>query len=374
MPIFKREIEDKIFRYMDKKGILIVLGPRQAGKTTLAKRILERIGAEQSYFNCELAEVRRHFVLGDPEPLRTLIGDRKVAVFDEAQTIENIGKILKIFHDTYPDIKILATGSSAFELANKIREPLTGRADEFILYPLSLSEVRSVFPVTRESLDDLMRYGSYPAVVAAGSVEEKKAEVKRIATNYLYKDVFTFEGLRNPKAFEDLVVHLASRVCGTVSAYDLAKESGIAPRTVENYLRLLEQAFVIKRVYSFSRNYANELKKAYKVYFIDVGVRNTFSAEGFNSIDPTISGVRFESFVFSEFLKQDTLVPFPPRMHFWRTRDKKEIDFIRVGGNVIEAYEAKLSETDVSFKIFLKYYPNASTNVITPESFLRIPL
>lgn len=371
MTIFQREIEDKILKSMNKKGLLVILGPRQSGKTTLAKHILTHFNVKDNYFNCELATVRRHFVLGDPEPLRELIGERKIVVFDEAQTIENIGKILKIFHDTYPDIKIIATGSSAFELANKIREPLTGRADEFMLYPLSLNEVRSVFPITRNRLDDLMRYGSYPAVVAAETKEEKEAEVKRIATNYLYKDVFTFEAIRNPKAFEDLVVHLASRVGGLVATNDLARESGIAPRTVESYLRLLEQAFVIKRVYSFSRNHANELKKAYKVYFIDVGVRNAFSAEGLHTTESTASGVRFESFVFSEFLKKDTLVPFPPRMYFWRTRDKKEIDFVRVENDRIDAYEAKLSETRTSFKIFLKYYKNATTRVITPEYFLR---
>src|SRR3989344_322014 len=371
MLIFKREIEDKIFNRLDKKEIIVILGPRQSGKTTLAKRILERAGVSENYFNCELAEVRRHFILGDPEPLRIFIGDRKIVVFDEAQTIENIGKIFKIFHDTYPDIKIVATGSSAFDLANKIREPLTGRADEFMLYPLSLNEVRSVMPLTRERFDELMSYGFYPAVVAAASVEEKEAEVKRIATNYLYKDVFTFEAIRNPKAFEDLVTHLASRVGGIVSTNDLAKESGIAQRTVEKYLRLLEQAFVIRRVYSFSRNYANELKKAYKVYFLDVGVRNTLSAEVFNISDPAKLGVRFESIVFSDFLKQDTVVPFSPRTHFWRTRDKKEIDFIRVEGNTISAYEAKLSETNISFNIFLKYYPDAKTQVITPESFIK---
>ncbi len=370
MKMFQREIESEILKYIEKKGILVILGPRQAGKTTLAKRILERLDAEDSYFNCELAEVRRQFVLGDPEPLRSLIGNRKTVVFDEAQTIANIGKILKVFHDTYPEIKILATGSSAFDLANKIREPLTGRADEFMLYPLSLREVASALPITRERLDDLMRYGSYPAVVSAESVEGKEAAIKRIATNYLYKDVFTFEALRNPKAFEDLVVHLATRVSGIVSAHDLSREVGVAPKTVEHYLRLLEQAFVIKRVYAFSRNHANELKKAYKVYFVDAGVRNTFSGEGFATNDPVLAGVRFESFVFSEFLKQDTLVPFPPRTHFWRTRDKKEIDFVRVQGKTVEAFEAKLSATDVSFKTFLKHYPTAVARVVTPKSFL----
>ncbi len=364
MAIFKREIEDTICLRLDKKGLVIILGPRQAGKTTLAKSVLKRFHSEQNYFDCELAEVRRHFILGKPEAILELIDNRKLVVFDEAQTIENIGKILKVFHDTYPQVKIIATGSSAFDLANKIREPLTGRADEFMLYPLSLKEISSVFPITKVILADLLRYGSYPAVVAATSVPDKEAELKRIATNYLYKDVFTFEALRNPKAFEDLVTHLAARASGTIATSDLAKECGIAPKTVEQYLRFLEQAFVIRRLYSFSRNYANELKKAYKVYFLDVGVRNAFSGEALGSAAPTVCGFRFETLVFSEFLKKDTLVPFPPRTHFWRTRDKIEIDFIRVEADSIEAVEAKLSEEKVPFKIFLKYYPNATARVI----------
>ena len=370
MLIFKREIAEQIFSRLKKRGLIVILGPRQSGKTTLSKEILFRIGASDAYFDCELADVRRHFVMGEPATLLNLIEDRKLVVFDEAQTIENIGKILKIFHDTYPDIKIIATGSSAFDLANKIREPLTGRADEFLLYPLSVNEVGSVFNLTREKLDDLMNYGLYPAVVAAGTIDEKEAEIKRIATNYLYKDVFTFEALRNPKAFEDLVVHLASRVSGTISTNDLAKEVGIAPPTVEKYIRLLEQAFVVRRVYSFSRNYSNELKKAYKVYFIDNGVRNALSGLGIGCPSPKDAGIRFESLVFTEFLKQDTLVAFPPRINFWRTRDKREIDFIRSNGEKIEAIEAKLSPENVSFSYFTKRYPMAETNVITPEFYL----
>lgn len=371
MLIFRREIEDKICSRMDKRGLIIILGPRQAGKTTLAKSLLKRFGAEEDYFDCELAEVRRHFVVGDPHKLRALIGKRKLVVFDEAQTIENIGKILKVFYDTHPEIKIIATGSSAFDLANKIREPLTGRADEFMLYPLSLREVHSAIPLNRARFNDLLRFGSYPAVVAAHNDEDKATEIKRIATNYLYKDVFTFEALRNPKAFEDLVTHLAERTSGTVSTNDLARECGVAPKTIESYLRLLEQAFVVRRVYSFSRNYANELKKAYKVYFLDVGVRNAFSGEGLAAEPSRDAGARFESLVFSEFLKSDSLSPFPPRTHFWRTRDKKEIDFIRVSGSTIEATEAKCSEQEFSFRVFLKHYKNATTRVVTPETLVR---
>jgi len=370
MLIFKRAIENQILINLKKRGLTIILGPRQAGKTTLVKHILAVSGKETSYFNCELAEVRKHFILGDPEPIRNLIGERNLVVFDEAQTIENIGKILKLFHDTYPDIKIIATGSSSFELANKIREPLTGRADEFMLYPLSLQEISSVFTLTRERLDMLIRYGCYPAVVAAESDEEREMQVKRIATNYLYKDIFTFEALRNPKAFENLVTRLAAHTGGIVRTANVAKDAGMAPKTAEEYMRLLEQAFVIKRVHSFSRNHTNELKKSYKAHFLDVGIRNVFSGESLREPTNAQQGARFESFLFSEFVKRDTLVPFPPRTHFWRTTDKKEIDFVRVDGEALHAYEAKIATGDTAFTAFLKRYPNATTHLITPDSLL----
>lgn len=370
MLIFQRKIEEEILNRVQKRGFVIILGPRQAGKTTLAKRILSQLNAEDGYFNCELHEVRRAFVLGDPKPLRELVGEMGVVVFDEAQTIENIGKIFKIFHDTYPEIKIIATGSSAFDLANKIREPLTGRADEFMLYPLSMDEIRTALPIDTAEFNALLSYGLYPAVVAAQGAEAKARELKRIATNYLYKDVFTFEALRNPKAFEDLVTHLAVRQGGMISANDLANEIGVAPKTVESYIRLLEQSYVIKRVYSFSRNHANELKKSYKVYFIDIGVRNVFSGETFQTDDTVLLGGRLEAMVFSEFQKSDTLCTFPPRTHFWRTHDKKEIDFVRIQGDTIDAYEVKWSDKEVSFNVFKKAYPHASTQVLTPSSLL----
>ncbi len=351
--------------------MVIILGPRQSGKTTLAKKLLEPIGDRGGYFNCEHADVRRHFVLGEPDALLSLIGNKEVVVFDEAQTIGNIGKILKVFYDTYPHIKIVATGSSAFDLANKIKEPLTGRASEFLLYPLSLDEIRSVRALTPGILDELMIYGSYPAVVAAPTIAEKQNELKNIATNYLYKDVFTFEAIRNPKAFEDLLTHLAARLGSTISTNDLSKELGITQVTVEKYIRLLEQSFVIRRVYSFARNFANELKKSYKVYFLDLGVRNALvgGLEG-GTHDPE-RGVLFESFFFAELIKRDTQLPFPPKTYFWRTRDKKEIDFIRVDGSILQAFECKLTLQPVNFSTFRKYYPDATVRVVTPDDLLR---
>ena len=371
MLIFKREIENRIREKLHGKGMVIILGPRQSGKTTLAKRLLLPFRNRGGYFNCEHADVRNHFVLGHPEALLPLIGNKKVVVFDEAQTIENIGKILKIFYDSHPHIKIIATGSSAFDLANKIKEPLTGRAFEYHLYPLSLKEIRSVCKVNPERFDEIMVFGSYPAVVAAPNMGAKQEELKNIATNYLYKDVFTFEAIRNPKAFEDLLTHLAARLGSTISTNDLSKELGITQVTVEKYMRLLEQSFVIRRVYSFARNFANELKKSYKVYFLDLGVRNALvGGLGGGARDPE-RGVLFEAFFFTELIKRDSLSPFPPKTYFWRTRDKKEIDFIRVDGTALRAYECKLTSGNVNFATFLKYYPEATARVVTPYDLLR---
>lgn len=371
MLIFQRSIEQQISAHLKKSGILILLGPRQSGKTTLAKKVLAPLGNDGAYFNCEHADVRQHFMLGEPDALLSLIGDKKVVVFDEAQTIQNIGKILKVFYDTYPETKIIATGSSSFDLANKIKEPLTGRATEYTLYPLSLAEVRTALPVDRAELGSLMTYGSYPAVVAKRSAEEKLEALKNIATNYLYKDIFIFEAIRNPKALEDLMTHLSFRVGSTVSTHDLSKEIGITQVTVEKYLRLLEQSFVIRRVYSFARNYANELKKSYKVYFLDNGVRNILAGVLHGATDAGELGVLFESYVLTEFLKRDALELVPPVIHFWRTRDKKEIDFVRVRGRDIHAYECKWKDTNVSFSLFKKYYPNARVEVVTPDTLLQ---
>jgi hypothetical protein len=369
MLIFKRRIAEQILKRIESRGLIVILGPRQAGKTTLVKTLLKDLGYNDAYFNCEQSDVRRAFKLGDTEPLKNLINGRTLVAFDEAQTIPNIGKILKLFHDTYPEIKIIATGSSSFELANEIREPLTGRADEFMLYPLSLAEISETLTVTPELFNDFLRFGTYPAIVAASTAEDKEAEIKRIATNYLYKDVFTFESLRNPNNFEDLVTHLATRVGSIVNTSSLAKAIGVAPATVENYIRLLEQAFVIKRVYSFARNYAKELKKSYKIYFIDNGVMNALTSIP-ESDDSNALGKNFESLIYTEFLKNDTLHPLPPRTYFWRTSTKLEIDFVRTHGNTIDAYEVKYGRPDATFTTFRKLYPEATTHIITPTNTL----
>ncbi len=374
MILFNRLIEPKIKELLFKKRAILIFGPRQAGKTTLAKKIIQEFGDEGAYFNCEELTVRNHFSFGEPHKLKALTGDKKIVVFDEAQTIQNIGSILKVFIDTYPEIQIITTGSSSFDLANKINEPLTGRSFEFILYPLSLSEIReSGVTLNEKEVHNLIRLGSYPAVVGEENKTTKENLLKNITTNYLYKDVFVYESIKNPKVFEDLLKLLAYQIGSLVSVNELSRELGVSRDTVDKYIRLLEQAFIIKRLHSFSRNRRNEIKKAFKIYFIDTGIRNVVTDLLEENIDiREDKGALFENFFFTEKLKEYSLETFPPHLNFWRTAQKQEVDFIEQKGKELKAYECKWSSTDFSFKPFLDRYPEATSKLITLSEILKI--
>ena len=372
MTIFNRSIEPHIKKLLFKKRAILIFGPRQAGKTTLAKKLIKEFRDEGAYFNCEELSVRHHFSLGEPGKMKELVGDKKIVVFDEAQTIQNIGAILKVFIDAYPNVQIIATGSSSFDLANKINEPLTGRSFEFILYPLSLEEIRkSGITLDEKELHKLLRLGSYPAIVGEPNGNIRENLLKNITTNYLYKDIFVFESIKNPKVFEDLIKLLAYQIGSLVSVNELSRELGVSRNTVDKYIRLLEQAYIIKRLHSFSRNRRNEIKKAFKIYFIDTGIRNVAA----DLLDADISkrddtGALFENFFFSEKLKEYALETFPPTLAFWRTAQKQEVDFVEQKGNELKAYECKWNSTDFSFKPFLEKYPEATTELITSKDLI----
>jgi hypothetical protein len=363
MLIFKRKIEDKIRENLFKGKILIMLGPRQAGKTTLSKKILNEFGKEAQYFNCELLGVRGNFVLGKPKLLHDMVGDKKIVVFDEAQTIENIGSILKTYIDSYKNKQIIATGSSSFDLSNKINEPLTGRAFEYYLYPLSLEEM-SLSKVDY-NIEEILRFGCYPEIVAQNTGKEREEILKNIATNYLYKDVFIFESIKNPTVFENLLKLLALQIGSLVSVNELSQTLGVSRTTIDKYLKLLEQSFVIKRVYSFSRNYRTEIKKSFKIYFLDVGIRNAIISDVSSVERRKDKGALLENFVFTELFKHYTNDTFPPRIQFWRTRTGNEVDFILEKGQEITAIEVKWKKENFSFKNFLKKYPESKTKVVS---------
>lgn len=248
---------------------------------------------------------------------------------------------------------------------------MTGRAFEFMLLPLSLPEIASAYPGMSESdLLAVMRFGSYPAVVAAETVDEKLFAIKNIATNYLYKDVFVFEDIRNPKVFEDLLKMLALQIGSTVSVNELAQALGVTRTTVNRYLRLLEQSFIVKRVYSFSNNPRNEIKKGFKVFFLDVGVRNAL-VDIVSPMDArTDKGAIFENFFVAERMKKGALEIFPPEIMFWRTRSGVEIDMIEKNGREIFAYECKWKEAVAAPRPFKTAYPQARFECVTAENIL----
>lgn len=362
MIFFKRQIEEKIKRLLFTRNLITILGPRQSGKTTLAKKIVSEFGSEGQYYDCQILDVRKCFVVGEPAKLLPLTSGKKVVVFDEAQTIQDIGSILKLFHDTYKDVQIIATGSSSFDLSNKIVEPMTGRAIEFTLLPLSMDEVKSVKKIDETEFYSLLQYGSYPAVVAAEGKESKEIEIKKIATNYLYKDVFIFESIRNPKTFEDLLKLLALQLGQLVSVNELAESLKVSRTLINKYLRLLEQTFIIKRIYSFSTNPRLEIKKAFKVYFLDLGVRNAIVDILTPINDRKDKGGIFENFYFTELAKKNTLDTFGSEVTFWRTRAGMEIDFVEKLGTALKATECKWSREGVRFTKFLEKYPEAKVS------------
>ena len=375
MIIFERNLEKKIEPLLFKKRAILIFGPRQVGKTTLARKLLAKYsdmnsGAD-SYFNCDETVVRNYFKLGEPHLLKELVGDRKIVVFDEAQTIQNIGKILKVFIDTYPNVQIITTGSSSFDLANKINEPLTGRSFEFTLYPLSLQEIKAAKQVDMQELREILRMGAYPAIVGEEIPVAREDLLKNITTNYLYKDIFVFEAIKNPQIFEDLIKALAYQIGNEVSIAELADSLKTSRANIDKYLRLLEQSYIIKKVRSFSRNGRNELKKAFKVYFIDTGIRNAVLGDIVMPLENRKDkGMLFENFFFLELLKNNSEKVFSPQIFFWRTRDQKEVDFVEVEGERVNAYECKWLESNVSFANFLKLYPQATTKVVTPANLL----
>ncbi len=370
MTIFQRSIEPHIVDSLFKNRMVSILGPRQSGKTTLAKKLLKKYGTQGSYYDCQLAEVRKHFIVGRPETLLPLTQNKNIVVFDEAQTIQDIGTILKVFHDTYPGVQIIATGSSSFDLANKINEPMTGRIFEFTLLPLSLYEISRSKQISADDVYQYMLYGTYPAVVAEDSLQSKIKILKNIATQYLYKDVFTFEAIRNPRVFEELIKLLALQIGSLVSLNELATHLGVSRSVINRYLRLLEQSFIIKIVHSFSNNPRTELKKAFKVFFLDTGVRNAMVDIDSPMETRSDRGVIFENFFVTERMKKGTLEIFPPEILFWRTRTGVEIDVVERKGAKISAFECKWKEAVTVPTAFKTAYPTAHFECVTTKNIV----
>lgn len=369
--IYKRQLEPIIEGWLNKGKIIILYGPRQVGKTTMAQSLLQRYGSMKNYYNCEITAIQQSLTKRDPHALKALFGDAQCVVFDEAQRIPNIGLILKIFHDTYPQTQIIATGSSSFALSNKVSEPLTGRSLEFTLYPLSLAEMGQQYSFIDLSgnLERYLRYGLYPEIVNS-STKEAEVLLDNLTSKYLFQDILEHEQIKKSTLLVNLLQLLALQLGNEVSLNELATILATNRKTIERYLDLLEKAFVIIRLRSFSRNLRKEIGKKQKIYFYDLGIRNSLISR-YNplQIRDDVGGL-WENFCIIERLKHLHYHQISCNRYFWRTHDQKEIDYIEEREGMLQGYEFKWSkETFKRPQEFLDTYQNSSIQLVNKFNF-----
>lgn len=372
MTMYKRTLQDLISQRMGEGKAVIVYGPRQVGKTTVLKLLLEDRN-DVLWFNGDEPDVRALFENITSTRLKAIIGQRRLVVIDEAQRISNIGLCMKLITDNLPEVQLIATGSSSFDLANNIQEPLTGRKKEYQMFPLSFQELVEAngWMDERRLLPHRLVYGSYPDVL--NHAGEEKETLTELADSYLYKDILSFDRIKKSEKLVKLLQALAYQVGSLVTYNELAGLCGLDAKTVESYVQLLEQAFIIFRLGSYSRNLRNELKFSRKIYFWDCGIRNAVISN-FQQLEirsDTDKGALFENYVIAERMKALRYAKSYAKSYFWRTSAKHEIDYIEEKDGQLAAYEFKWNpkKHPSAPTSFATAYPEASFKVITRENY-----
>jgi predicted AAA+ superfamily ATPase len=365
--ILNKKIKDKLFS----GKVILITGPRQSGKSTIMRNLQKQTDKKSLFLDCDDPQTRNILQNQSTPNLLRLVSDNEIIFIDEAQRVENIGLTLKQIYDNQNNCQLIVSGSSAFELSNKINEPLTGRKWEYELFPLSFGEMQnhtSWFDEMR-LLETRMIYGYYPDVI---NHKGNEIEVlKNLVTSYLYKDIFTSQDIRKPRIIEKLLQQLAFQVASEVSYNEIANNLQINIATVEKYIDLLEKSYVVFRLPSFSRNIRNELKKSRKIYFYDNGVRNMIISN-FNSIDLRNDiGQLWENFLVSERFKRNSYEGLYCNRYFWRTTQQQEIDYIEEHSGKLFAYEFKWNERKKAkfSKTFLGAYPESELKLVNKENY-----
>lgn len=368
----ERELENQITARLigNPRKIVILYGQRQVGKTTLARHIFSRIqGKKILEINADFNPHAEVFSSRDPGKLRLFVGGFDFLFIDEAQRIPDIGINLKILHDNFPDLRILVTGSSSLDLANRIHEPLTGRTWTFRLYPLSASElVRQAHALEYHGrLEEWLLFGAYPGVLDLANRSDKAIFLNELAHAYLYKDVLELGGIRQSSKLRDLLRLLAFQIAGEVSFNELGRQLGLDTATVQRYVDLLEKAFVIKMVGGYSRNLRKEISKRQKVYFLDLGIRNALIEKfgPLNLRDDT--GRLWENFLFIERLKLLDNRQIMAGQYFWRLQTGAEIDYV-------EEYEGKPTGFEFKFNKKIARPPQSWQETYADAGFHTINL
>ncbi|OHD62221.1 MAG: ATPase [Spirochaetes bacterium GWF1_49_6] len=366
--VISKNIQEKFFKG---KAILII-GPHQTGKTTLLKQITVEYENDVLWLNGDESDVREMLAKPTSTRLKGIIGNKRIVVIDEAQRIENIGLTLKLMVDNILDIQIIVTGSSAIDLTDSIKEPLTGRKYEYHLYPFSFEEMAGHTSSMEENrlLEQRMIYGYYPEVV--NKPGEEKEVLRLISEGYLYKDIFMMAQIKKPVILEKLVLALALQLGSEVSYNELGQIIGSDKETLERYIDLLEKTFVVFRLPSLARNMRNEIKKGRKIYFYDNGIRNAI-IKNFNPLAlRQDTGALWENFIISERKKRNDYSGVWCNRYFWRTITQQEIDYIEEMDGKFTGYEFKWGRgKQKAPQSFLDGYPGSEVKFITRENYIE---
>ncbi len=366
-----RTYNDVITRYLHKRRGIILFGARRTGKTTILNALAKEF-EHNLYINCDLIDGQELFGFRNQQDIERSFGQYGYLLIDEAQRVHDIGIKLKAIIDTLPDLQIIATGSSAFELSNSTIEPLTGRKFEFIVTPLSTQEIynHDGISAVKGGLHQRIIYGNYPEVYLDKTMPEEI--IQEIAGSYLFKDILAYQEIRKPDVLKKLLQALALQVGNEVNNSELGQLVGIDPKTVDRYLNLLEKCFIIYRLGSYSNNLRIELKKSQKVFFWDNGIRNAL----INNFNPsnlrTDVGALWENYFITERRKMMLNSRKPFEHFFWRTKTQKEVDLIEVTGSGMNAFEVKWNpDSKATIPLtFKNTYPDAGLEVVTPSNYL----
>jgi len=372
MAMFTRAYEP-LEDHIQPNKVTVIYGPRRVGKTTLLQKYLDQTPLKYKLDSGDNIRTQQILSSQDFAQILAYAEGYELLAIDEAQNIPNIGMGLKILVDQVPGLKVLVTGSSSFELAGQVGEPLTGRKLTLTLFPLAQSELlptHNKFEL-REKLPDLLIYGMYPEVLLAPTSQARIEVLTEIANAYLLKDILTFDRVKSSRTLLDLLKLLAFQVGSEVSLNELGTQLGVDTKTVQRYLDLLEKAFVILRLGGLSRNLRQEVKNKSKYYFMDTGIRNAVIAQ-FNSLDMRNDvGALWENFMVMERLKFRTYTPLYANMYFWRTYDQQQIDLVEERGGKLYGYELKWSQKKPASRPsnWTGAYPDAEYSVITPANY-----
>ncbi len=366
--MYSRLIRDRIIKRIDSGKAIVVIGPRQVGKTTLIESILNT----KDYLLLDGDDPKTRTLLREPntEQIRAILGRYKYVFIDEAQRIDGIGLTLKIITDRFKDVQLFTSGSSSFDLSNKINEPLTGRKWEYQLFPVSWEEFENHhgYLYAEQNLENRLLYGFYPDVL--NNPGDEVGILRNLVNSYLYKDILSFANIRKPEILEKLVQALALQLGSEVNYSELSQIVNIDKNTISKYIDILQKGYIIFKLNSFSRNVRNEIKTNKKIYFYDNGIRNMIIGN-FNPIElRTDKGALWENFLIAERMKQIEYKQSLAHTYFWRTKQQQEVDFVEENGGKIFGFEFKWKNTRKQKlpKTFTETY-NAESRIIDKDNF-----